>query len=159
MAKGNSIIVSAQPRGVFDEGYVSGTPKPGTIMERTPGTAEDGTGRFEYRVFQPGTDGERRTIYVLLEDRLQGKLATEAYVTGDRCRVYCPAMGEDLNVLKGDVAGTGDDFTVGQMLIVDTGTGKVIGTTGSPESEPFQCNEAITDPTTDQLVWVTYTGH
>jgi hypothetical protein len=157
--KGNGILVTPQPRGVFVEGYVSGTPKPGTVMEKVPGTAADDTGRFTWRVYQPGTDGEQRPIAVLLEDRLQGKGATEAYVTGDRCRVYYPAMGEDLNMLKGDVAGTGDDFTVGQILMVDTGTGKVIGTTGSPESESFQCNEAITDPTADTLVWCTYTGH
>jgi len=158
MAKGSGIIVSAQPRGVFTEGTLSGTPKPGTLMEKVPGTDIDGTGRFTYRVYQPGTDGERRQVLVLLEDALQGKTATDAYTTGARIRMYTPVAGEELNVLKGDVAGTGDDFTIGQQLIIDTGTGKVIGTTGSPESEPFECNETITDPTADQLVWVTYTG-
>lgn len=158
MARGNGIVVSAQPRGVFLEGYVSGTPKPGTLMQIQAGTALDDTGRPTFEAFNTDADGDRRLVAVLLEDALQGKLATDAYATGDRVRLYCPLPGEELNVLKGDVAGTGDDFTVGQLLIIDDGTGKVIGTTGSPESEPFICLEAVTDPTADQLVHVVCTG-
>ncbi len=155
MAKGNEIIVSAQPKGVFLEGTVSGTPKPGTVME-VSAVATNGTKTF--RVYQPGTDGDRRPIYVLLPDHLQGKLATDAYVSGDRCFVYCPVMGEELNMLVADVSGTGDDHAVGDVMMVDTGTGKLIVTTGSPESEPFILLEASTDPTADALLWCAYTG-
>lgn len=158
MAFGNAIVVENNPKGVFLEGTMDGTPKPGTMMELKPATVAVG-GKWTYRVYQPGTDGERRLVAILLEDSLQGKLATDAYVTGTRCFMYCPAMGEEMNVLKGDVAGTGDDLAIGDMLIADTGTGKFIKTTGSPESEPFECLETVTDPTADQLIHVRYTGH
>jgi hypothetical protein len=158
MKGAGAIIISAQPRGVFHEGYVVGTPKPGTLMQIVAGTAMDDTGRFNWEPFNADADGDQRLVAVLLDDILQGKLYSDAYATGDRVRLYCPLPGEELNVLKGDVAGTGDDFTVGQLLIINDGDGKVIATTGTPESEPFICLEAITDPTADQLVWVMCTG-
>jgi hypothetical protein len=157
MARGNEIIVSANPRGVFLEGIVSGTPKPGTCMQIKAAT-EMVNGRFTYEAYNRDADGNRYPIIVLLPDNLRGKLATEAYADGDRGFFYCPLPGEELNVLKLDVSGTADDFAIGQQLIVDDGTGKVLGTTGSPEAEPFICLETITDPTTDQLVHVMFTG-
>lgn len=159
MAKGNEIIVSMEPRGVFHEGYVSGTPKPGTVMQIQAGTAMDGTGRFTWEVYNAAADGDQRLIAVLLHDKLQGKLATDAYATGDRCRLYCPLPGEELNMLVADVSGTGDDHTVGEILMVDDGTGKLVATTGTPESEPFICLEATTDPTADALLWCIFTGY
>lgn len=156
MARGNTIIVSADPKGVFMEGVVSGTPKPGTIMEISSFTMVGG--RFTWRAYQPGTDGERRLIAVLLEDNLQGKTPTDAYVDGTRCFLYCPIAGEELNCLLADVAGTGDAHTAGETLIVDTGTGKLIATTGSPESEPFRLLESLSALTADTLAHVMYTG-
>ncbi len=156
MARGNDIVLPVEPRGVFLEGLISGTPKPGTIVQIKNTALVNGRPTFE--AFNRAADGDRGIIAVLDADRLQGKLATDAYADGDRCFVYCPVAGEELNVLKLDVAGTGDDFTIGQYLIVDDGTGKVLGTTGSPQSEPFVAMEAITDPTADQLVHVMYTG-
>lgn len=173
MAKGNGIIVSAQPRGVFKEGYIVGTPKPGTCVVRVPGqTAPDDTGRWNYE--PAGTtaasgatgmqaDGDNVAVAVLLEDALQGKLMTEAYVTGDRCRIYFPLPGEELNVLFQNNTGTGDDIAIGDPLMIDDGTGKVllsVSTTSqtAPESEPFTALEVITDPTADQLLWVESTG-
>jgi hypothetical protein len=156
MARGNEIIVSANPKGHFLEGIVSGTPKPGTCMEQYS-TALSG-GVFTWRVYTPGTDGEQRLVAVLLPDSLQGQLATTAYVSGDRCFMYCPIPGEELNMLKLDESGTADDIAIGSVLTVDSSTGKLILTTGSPEMEPFIACEAVTDPTADQLVWCRYTG-
>ena len=157
--KGNSIIVTATPRGVQHEGYIEGTPKPGTLMQIKAGVAMDGTGRFTWEPYNQAADGDRLLVAVLLEDSFQGKLATEAYATGDRARFYCPLPGEELNVLKGDVGGTTDDFAVGDKLMIDDGTGKVVLTTGTPESEPFVCLEAVVDPTADVLVWVMFGGY
>lgn len=170
MARGQRILVSAEPKGKFQEVIVDGTPKPGTIMTIKPGTAVDGNGIFTYE--PAGTsaglmaaDGDQIPIAVLLGGAdgcvgvPPGNLSTSAYVSGERGTVYFPVAGEELNILKLDVAGTGDDFTIGQKLIVDDGTGKVLGTTGTPESEPFVALEAVTDPTADQLVWCQYTGH
>lgn len=158
MASGNEIIVSSEPRGRFTEGIVYGTPKPGTVMQIKAATAAIG-GRFTWEVYTPGADGNQRPIAVLLPDHYQGRLATEAYASGERCFLYFPVAGEELNMLKGDVSGTADDFAIGDVLIVDNGTGKVIATTGTPESEPFICLETVTDPVADQLVHCMYTGY
>lgn len=158
MAQGNNIVVTGEPRGRFLECTVSGTPKPGTAMLPVAATAAV-SGRFTWAVYTPGTDGEQRMVAVLLSDRLQGKLATDAYVTGTRGFLYIPLPGDELNMLKGDVAGTADDFAIADPLMLDTGTGKVIATTGSPESEAFMCMETVTDPTADVLVFCMFTGY
>jgi hypothetical protein len=167
MAKGNSIIVSSEPKGVREECIISGTPTPGVVMELKGATAAVG-GRFTYE--PAGTtaaagskgmsaDGDRIPICVLTEDSLQGKLATTAYADGDRGFLYWPVNGEELNMLFQNASGTADDVLVGDKLIVDDGTGKLLVSTGSPECEPFGALEAITDPTVDQLFWVKYTGN
>ncbi len=166
MAQGNKIIVSANPRGRHLEGKVTGTPKPGTVMEIDWSEAKV-DGRFTWEPYGTtsasgikgvGADGDRRIIAVLLPDKLQGKAATAAYVTGSRCFLYCPVMGEELNMLLEDVAGTGDNHALGDILMVDDGTGKLLATTGDPESEPFVCLEVSTKPVTDQLLHCLYTG-
>jgi len=156
--KGSSIIVSTDPQGVFVEGYVSGTPKPGTVMQKKASTDPVG-GRFTYEVYAPGADGKAATVYVLLPDDLQGANYSNAYTTGKACRLYVPAPGEDLNMLVADVSGTGDDHYIGERLMIQNSTGKLITYTGTPDMCSFECNEATTDPTADALLWCTYTGH
>lgn len=158
MAKGKEIIVSAEPKGVFKEGTISGTPKPGTCMQLQAGTAAIG-GRFTWEVFSAGADGDQRLVAILLADNMQGQLATSAYVSGTRGFLYIPVAGEEFNMLVADVAGTGDDHTIGELMMIDTGTGKLVTTTGSPEMESFILLEATTDPTADALLWAMYTGH
>lgn len=155
--RGSRIIVSADPQGKYLEGVVSGTPKPGIMMEIKISVAMVG-GRFTWQAFQPGTNGQRRLVAILLEDDLQGKLASDAYVDGTRCKMYVPLPGEEMNILLKDIAGTGDDHAAGETVIADTGTGKFIATTGSPQSEPFRLLETITDPVADTLAWASYTG-
>lgn len=158
MAKGTEIVVVAEPAGRYLEGIVYGTPKPGTMMQIKDGV-EPINGRFTFEVYTPGTNGDRRPVLILLPDRGQGKLETDAYVSGTRCFLYAPIAGEDINVLRKDISGTGDDFAIGALLIAESGSGKFIATTGSPESEPFQVLETVTDPTADGLVWCLYTGY
>ena len=169
MAKGNSIIVTGAPKGYQRECTVSGTPKPGTCMELKIGTAE-ASGRWTYEpagtTANSGTsqgmaaDGNRLPIVVLLEDGLQGKLATEAYASGDRGFLYWPLPGDELNMIILDESGTGatQDFVPGSKLIVDDGTGKLVQSAGSPEAEPFICLETITDLAADYLTWCQFTG-
>jgi hypothetical protein len=156
MATGNEIVVSSPRRGHQESVIVSGTPKPGTVMERLATTALVG-GKSTVRVYQPGTDGERRAMGVMLPR--MDMAPTTAYTTGDEGIVYWPAPGELLNMLLADIAGTADDHTAGEMLIVDTGTGKLIASTGTPESEPFRLLETVTDPAADTLALCEYTGH
>lgn len=167
MSRGNKILLTTEPHGRMEWVIVSGTPKPGTCMELKPAT-DLGAGNLH--TYEPaGTsaasgsrgmsaDGDRIPVAVLLEDELRGKLMTEAYTSGEIGKVYFPIPGEQLNVLKLDVAGTGDDFTIGDKLMIDDGTGKVLLSSGSIESEPFLSLETITDPTADQLVWAQFTG-
>jgi hypothetical protein len=162
MAKGNEIIVSAEPGGRFIEGIVYGTPKPGTCMQ-IKAAVEPVNGRFQWAPYDPAADGDQRIVAVLLPDALQGKTADDAYVSLTRCFLYCPIAGEELNMLVTDVdTGTADTFAIGDLLMIDDGTGKLIDTTGTPEMESFICLETNPDSTstqTDMLVWCMYTGH
>lgn len=162
MARGSRIIVSANPRGVFMEGYIASgeTPKPGQILQIQSATALKG-GRHTFELYNADADGGRPKgpFYVLLEDSYQGRTVDDAYAAGERCFLYTPLPGEELNLLIANIAGTGDDHTKGEMLIVDDTTGKMIATTGSPETEVAQLLETITDPTADTLAWCIWTGH
>lgn len=160
MSKGNNIIVSAEPKGVFKEGIIDGTPLPGTIMQ-IKATTEPVGGRHTWEVANYGADGDQRVVAVLLEDRLQGKTKDDAYADEDRCFLYFPIAGEELNVRWAAAGtGTGDAVAIGDLGIVDDGTGLVVDTTGSPESEPFQALETVADVvSTGSLVWAMYTGH
>lgn len=156
-ARGESIIITTNPQGRKLEGVVSGTPYPGTVMEiQTPYYQGN---RHLWRVYQPGTDGNQRIVAVLIEDKLQGKLVTDAYVDGTRCFLYVPQAGEELNMLFANISGTADDHPAGEVLMVDSGTGKLIVTTGTPESEPFINLVAVSDPTADFLNPCIYTGY
>lgn len=160
MSRGNGIIVSADPMGKFMEGYITGTPKPGTVMQIDVSEGVDATGRFTWEAFNKSNDGDRGIIAVLLEDKYQGKLMTTAYAAGDRGFLYVPVAGEELNMLlQDDGSGTSDDHALGEMLMVDDGTGKVMAADSDPQATPFQLLETITDPTADQLVWCMYTGY
>lgn len=157
-----TIVLTAQPMGRFLEGYVYGTPKPGTLMQIKAATEPVG-GRLTWEVFNGAADGERTTIAILLEDNLQGKTVDDAFVSGTMCRLYCPIPGDELLVLCLNLTGTGsgteDAFAIGDKLIHNDGDGKFIKTTGSPESEPFVVMETVAALTADTLVHVMYTGH
>lgn len=161
MARGNCIIVSANPRGVFNEGFIAAgeTPKPGQILQIQAATALRG-GRHTFEIYNADADGGRPKgpWYILREDSFRGRTVTDAYAAGDRCFLYTPLPGEELNLLVANIAGTADDHSVGEMLIVDDTTGKMIATTGSPETEVAQLLEAITDPVADTLAWCIWTG-
>ena len=158
MARGNKIIVSANPRGVSHEGYINDTSKPGTIMQIDVSEGIGADGRFDFEAYNADADGDKRLLFILLPDWGLGKIATDAYVSGDRCFLYTPIAGEEFNMLVQNLAGTGDDHAIGDLLIVDDSTGKLIAT-ASNESEPFICLETITDPTADTLAHVIYTGY
>lgn len=160
MARGNLIVVSAEPKGVFLEGVIRTAAKPGIVMQVDISEALI-EGRHTWEPWDGSFDAQQTLIAILLPDKLQGALATDAYVTGKRCFMYCPIAGEEMNILLQDVSGTADDHVVGDRFIVDDGTGKFIASTGTAadKSEPFFALEAITDPIVDTLIWAMYTGH
>lgn len=146
---GNEIIVSAPdpaPRGTYLEGKINGAVLPGTIMQVKAGSTPDSTGRLEYEVYNASADGEQRPIIVLLNVPELGQGVNDAYVSGARGKLYMPVPSELLNVrVAAPGTGTGDATAVGDLFIVDDGTGVLIDTTGGPESEPFQCEDAVSD--------------
>lgn len=156
MAQGNDIVIGGEPKGVFREVIVEGTPKPGVVMQVKAST-EPINGTYTF-IVATQTDGKQLPIAVLDIDKLQGKTATDAYVTGTRGTVYYPIAGEELNMILQDVSGTGDDHAIGDHLMVDSGTGKLIAPS-SEESNPFVCMETVTDPVADTLAHVLYSGH
>lgn len=109
-----------------------------------------------------GADGNRRVMAILIPDPNTGQASDTAYVSaaspGTRCYMYVPQAGETFNMLVEDVGGTGDDLRIGDLMMVDDGTGKLLETS-SPESEPFMVLEDITNPLADTLVWCMYTGY
>ncbi len=162
MARGNEIVVSSCVYGHRVEGIIAAgeTPKPGQIVQMDPTVALVG-GRHTWKIYDRDADGDRPKgpFIVLTHDQLQGKTISDAYAAGDRAFGYVPLPGDELNLLFKNVSGTADDVAAGDLFIVDDGTGKVIVTTGSPETEVAMALEAITDPTADTLVWCVWTGY
>lgn len=164
MARGSEIVVTSNPKGMFLEGLIDGTPKPGTMMQIKAAT-EPVNGRPTWTAYNRDADGDRPAgpVAILLPDHLQGKTTADAYVSGDRGFLYAPIAGEELNVLCANLTGTGsgtdDAFAIGDLLIPDDGTGKFLKTTGSVEIEPFCVLETVAAIVADTLVFSMYTGH
>lgn len=160
--KGNEILLSftgGEGRQRI-EGVISGTPKPGTIMELVPATAPIG-GRFTYRVWQPGTgDGTPGAMYILDTDPDQGKLFSDAYVSGTRGFLHQLLPGDEVNVRKADISGTGsatEDVAIGDKFYVVDGTGMIskvaVGVLNAVAVQKFQSQEAFVDQAAETLVW------
>lgn len=152
---GTKVIASADPKGKFDEGIITDTSKPGTCMELVPGTAKNG-GRGSFRA-RSVTAGAKGPICVLLEDDLQGKLITDAYVANTRGRLYWPLPGEELNMLVKDVAGTGDVITTGTTLFGVNNTG-TLTRDSSYASAPFLAFETAAALTADAHFLMKFMG-
>ena len=161
MSQGNRVVITPD-RGYAVEGIINAgeTPKPGTIYQIDPSQSQQG-GRFVWKVFTRDADGDRPKgpFIVLCEDILQGKTMSDAYAAGDRAFGFVPFAGCELNLLYKNVSGTADDVALADLFVVDTGTGKMIVTTGSPETEVAMALEALSDPTADALLWSIWTGH
>lgn len=157
MSKGNTIVVASNPRGMFLEGKINDTSKPGTLMQIRATALVNSEPVWEAASI--GTDGAPALIAVLREDYLQGKTVTDAYVAGTRCFIYCPVAGEDINVLVGEGAGTANTFAIGDKFMLDSDAGVLIPSSGSPVSVPFVCMEVVTQVAGSNLTWCKCTGH
>lgn len=164
MARGAETIVSANPKGEFMEGFVAAgqTFYPGMGVIRDASVSTIG-GRHTYKIFDESADGDHPTggvwIVTNLLNAMIGKTQSDSYAAGGRVSLYSPRAGEELNLRIKDISGTGDDHALGEKLMLDTGTGKFIVTTGSPETEMAQLLEAITDPTADTIAWCQWSGY
>ena len=156
--KGTRVLITGEPKGRFIEGIVSGTPSPGTLMEVVAAT-EPVQGDYTWQVYQPGTDGEQRLMAVLLE-RGEGYNYETAYTTAYKCFLYIPLPGDEINMLvRAAGTATSDSQAIGDIYIADTGTGLLVATTGTPESECFVCMETVSDVVTGgTMVHCMFTG-
>lgn len=155
--RGTEIMVSSNPKGTFLEGVIGDTSKPGTIMQIQAGVGLI-SGRQTWVAAAPGTDGKNVLVAVLLQDYLQGKLWSDAYIAGTRCFLYCPIAGEEMNVLCGEVAGTGNTFSIGDRFIIDAEDGILVPESGSPQDTIFICLERDVQVVGSTLVWCMYMG-
>lgn len=158
--RGNKIVVNPDARGKWEWGYLATAEKPGTVCQIDNSVALKG-GKHTFKVYTRDADGDRPKgpFYVLNYDEYEGRDNTTAYAAGAFAKFYCPLPGDELNLLYKNVSGTADDVALDDLLIVDSGTGKVIVTTGTPETEVAVAKEAVTDPTADVLVFCEWTGH
>lgn len=157
--RGNSIIVSSNPQGKFDEAVASGSILPGTHLEIVPATA-DVNGRFTLRNVTRG-NGAKGAIIIALEDDEQGKLVTDTYTTGTRMRVYSPIMGEELNLVLSESSGTGtvNETAIGDKLAVQMTSGQLMAG-GALVSTPYTLLERVSlDTLVDTLHHVRYDGN
>lgn len=160
--RGTQIIVSSEPKGKFMEGVIGTgiTPKPGVIMQLDISENLQG-GRHVWELYNRDVDGNMPAgpYIVLIENKLLGRDYDTAYAAGERCFGYVPLPGDELNLMISDVSGTADAHTKGEILMVDDGTGEMIATTGTPESEPAMLLETLAAPTVDTLAWCIWTGY
>lgn len=164
--KGSRIIIASNMRGVVESCYINGTPQPGTVMELDAAVEPVGN-LFTWQPY--GTtaasggngvtnDGDRKVIAVLLEKDDEGLSYDDAYADGDMGRVYFPVMGEELNMLVENQPGTADSFAIGDELMVDDGTGKLLACDNNAENHPFTCRETLSALTADAWVRCQYNG-
>lgn len=168
--KGTEIVVSANPTGRKVEGLISGTPKPGTCMQIKTAVEPVG-GRHTWEIYNPvaggspslAGDGAPALVAVLDIDHTQGKIFSDAYVSGTRGFIWIPGFGEELNVRKADITGTSsatEDVAIGDRLMIIQGTGFVskiaVGLVASPVAYPFQSLETLVDQPVETLLWVIF---
>ncbi len=156
--RGQEIIISAEPRGRFDEGTIEGALYPGTCVEIKP-SVDPSAGRPTYRQVSRA-DGAIGPVAVLLPMDAGGQLSTSPYTSGDRCRVYYPIAGDDLNMVIRSSSGTGTagETNVGDKLAIQKGSGKLMPG-GALTSQPFMLMEHVGLDTAADLAWVKYLGN
>jgi hypothetical protein len=160
MARGNRIVVNPDADGAYEWGFITTAEKPGTVLQINPSVALK-SGKHTWIVYTRDADGDhpKGPFAILVEDLFQARDATTAVTAGDFAKMYIPLPGDELNLLYKNVAGTADDVAAGDILTVDSGTGKVQVSSATPETEVAVALEAIVDPTADQLLWCRWSGH
>lgn len=163
MALGNEIILTPEPRGRRLEAVIEGGLYPGTCVMLKSGATPDAGNRLTFVAWNKSAQGVPGAIAVLDYDRLSGRSADDAIPDGQRGFVYYPMAGDELNMLVQDQAGTGatSDFSVGDTLEPEDGTGLLIDVTPSAggRAGPFECMENYNDMSADTRLHVKATGN
>lgn len=157
----NKIVINVPARGKREE-YIVKTGEThyvGMIVCIDP-TESMVMGRFVWKIYNRAADGDNPAgpLAVVTEDYLRQQVVSGAsplpsYTAGQRGFLYIPLPGDEINLCFANLSGTGDDHPAGEAAMVDDGTGKLIVETGSPKQVVAVTLEAVTDPTTDTLIW------
>ncbi len=155
--RGSTILLNGnEPNGRFLEGTASGTLIPGAFAEVVPAT-EFINGRPVFRSVQTGSNGDRRPKYLILEDDLQGVVpdiaGANVIASGARVRLYELLPGDEFNGLAKNISGTSDSFAIGQKLMIEGASGKLIAGTGATVDQPFEVQETVAAITADTLIF------
>ncbi len=130
MSRHNVIVVKGNGHFIEPTMDSGSTPKPGQCISiKSNGLYEPWNG---------AADGEQDEVIVLTENEGLGGLITDAYPASSRVRAYIPQRGDELQVL----VASGENVVIGDKLIIDDATGKMLKTTGTPEMEPFKVLES-----------------
>jgi len=151
MSSQNQIVVSPNPLGHFIEGTL-------TAVAILPGTHVSIDTAGLYEAWNESADGVKGEVIVLIEDALQGRDVSTTYDASDRFFAYIPLPGDELQCLFKNISGTADSFVIGELVMIDDTTGKLI-TESSSEMEPWAVMETIAALTADALHLVRSTGH
>lgn len=164
--KGNDIVLNGEfGKGRHDSFFngTGGTLYPGTVVQLDPSVALKG-GKNTVIVFSRDANGDdpKGALFVVTNSmlRLRGGLVTDGYASGEMCSGYAPVNGDELNLLLKD-ANTGttqEDIAAGTLLMVESGTGLLIATSGSPEKEVAYTLEATNDMSAARLTWCSWAG-
>ena len=165
--KGNNIVVNGEHGKGRRLPLFNGTSAvlyPGTVMQLDTSVALR-AGVSTAVVYNRDADGNRPAgPYIVATEeygRLAGRTIDDTIADGEQFGGYVPLPGDDLNLMVAD-ADTGtstNDVAVGTLMIVDDGTGYLIATTGSPESEVALMMDAANNLSGAALNWVQWTGY
>ena len=157
----NVIVLTPAPAGRFMEGVLSAstTLKPGHAVEIKAATEPSAGGKHTWQAYS-GSNGHRKLIGILLENEIVGLTCEDAITTGQKVRIYIPVPGDELLIrVSATGTGTGDSQAIGDKLILANG-GTFIATTVTPEAEPFEVMETISDVVAaGSLVHCIFTGN
>jgi hypothetical protein len=83
---------------------------------------------------------------------------TTAYTVGEHITLYFMLPGDEVNLLWGEVAGTGNTCAIGDRFIIDAENGIIVPEAGSPQETLCVAMEALTQQAGSTLLWVLTTG-
>jgi hypothetical protein len=166
LSKGNNIVVNGEHAKGRRYAMFNGTGAvlyPGTVMQIDTSVALKG-GLWTAVLYDRDADGDQpKGAYWIATDemgRLSGRTKDDPIAVGELFEAYSPLPGDDLNLMIQD-ASTGtslNDVAIGTILMVDDGTGTLIATTATPESEVALLMEDVSDMSGNRLGWVQWSG-
>lgn len=164
--RGKEILVNGEfGKGRYEALYngTGGDLYPGTIVQKDFSVALKG-GQFTAVKYNADASGGRPKggfcVVLNTMGAMVGRTNEDPIPSGEIFQGYFPLPGDELNLLWGDVSGTGtsDVIEAGTVGIVDDTTGEIVATTGSPETEVCIAKERVALDG-DSLVWSEWTGH